>query len=165
MLTNLYIIIYDVFLPRNSHAQRYRDSCIASATSRPPSSHSPSGSLLSGQSDKNATTVLIIIVIVFIVCETPELVQKCVSFTERNFPYSDLLSREVIRFNMVSQLLMVINSSINFFIYLIFGRRFRRILKETFRFSFHFGSQSTSSSYDGTPTALKFHHNCIHTRK
>lgn len=157
---------------RNSHAQRYHENWIAASAAAggsraaAPNSHSPPGTLPGGQSDKNATTVLVIVVVAFIVCETPELVLKFVTFTERNSSYSGLLlSPDLRRFNVVSQLLMVINSSVNFLIYLIFGRRFRRILKETFRFSFTFGSHSTSSSCDGTGAVMKFHHNCIHTRK
>ena len=158
---------------RNSRQQRYRNSCIGSSTysvnnrSRTPSavvgvSWTTRASTLTG-SDKNATMVLIIIVIVFVVCETPELALKFLTFSERNFG-SRLLSRQLLFwFNVISELLMVVNSSANFVVYLVFGRRFRRILRETFRFSFPFSSHSTASTHDAAAPVLQYHHNCIHT--
>jgi hypothetical protein len=106
--------------------------------------------------DKNATVVLMIIVVVFVVCETPELIHKLVTFTERNFPYGLEYSRHLVRLNIASELLMVVNSSANFVVYVAFGRRFRRILRETFRFSFRFSGSGTALTHD-LPAAAGAH--------
>ena len=84
--------------------------------------------------ENNATLVLIIIVLVFIVCETPELVYRIITVIVRHVKHMDkLFSREFRHtFSTVSELLMAINSSVNFFIYFAFGRRFRRVMKYTF---------------------------------
>lgn len=110
-------------------------------------------------SDNNATFVLIVIVLVFIVCETPELILKIITVIQRHFHY-DLFSETLLRFNIISQLLMVINSSVNFFVYIFFGRRFRHILNDTFKFPFKFSSNGSATTRETVP--LQFHHNCIH---
>lgn len=111
-------------------------------------------------SDGNATFVLIVVVIVFIICETPELILKIVTLIERHFRY-ELLSHALLRFNAFSELLMVVNSSVNFFVYLFFGRRFRHILSDTLRLPFKLSSNgSTASTRETLP--LQYHHNCIH---
>ena len=87
-------------------------------------------------SDNNATLVLVIIVLVFVVCQTPELLVRMLTLIQRlglsngvNFFQHIFLER----FSVFSEFLMVLNSSVNFFIYVAFGRRFRFIMKETFR--------------------------------
>ena len=87
------------------------------------------------QSEANASIVLIIVVIVFVVCETPEMIVKILIVLSRSFSHLDhVISRHFLRtFSILSELLMVINSSVNFFIYCAFGRRFRFIMNELFR--------------------------------
>ena len=93
-----------------------------------------SGRQFSQHHENNATLVLIIIVLVFIVCETPELIYKIITVITRHVDHMDkTFSREFRHtFSTVSELLMTINSSVNFFIYCAFGRRFRRVMKYTF---------------------------------
>ena len=80
----------------------------------------------------NATVVLIIVVVVFIICETPEMMLQSMTVLQRyagvGFPSWSL------RLNTISQVLMVVNSSTNFFIYCAFGRRFRWVMKQTFSY-------------------------------
>ena len=84
--------------------------------------------------DMNATLVLVILVVVFIVCETPELILRILSCLERWFA-SISFSVSLFRvFSTVNEFLMVVNSSINFFIYVAYGKRFRFIMKETFKY-------------------------------
>lgn len=75
---------------------------------------------------------------------------------------------------IVSELLMIVNSSTNFVVYVAFGRRFRRVMRETFRFSFRFNSAATAVTRDspqgggggGWPQPqLQYHHNCIHAHR
>lgn len=84
--------------------------------------------------ENNATLVLIIIVLVFIVCETPEMIYRIITLMTRHIDHMAKTFTKEFRhtFMTVSELLMVINSSVNFFIYCAFGRRFRRVMKYTF---------------------------------
>ena len=84
--------------------------------------------------DKNATFTLIIIVMVFVVCETPELLFKITTLVSPHIKTLDqLLTTYVIyRFGPISELLTVINSSVNFFIYCAFSRRFLSTMKGLF---------------------------------
>ena len=85
------------------------------------------------QSDNNATLVLIIIVLIFIVCETPELLLRVFILIDRVFGRELIFHEGVLRLIVVSECLMVLNSSVNFFIYVVFGKRFRFIMKETLK--------------------------------
>ncbi|ELU11478.1 hypothetical protein CAPTEDRAFT_193884 [Capitella teleta] len=84
--------------------------------------------------DNNATVVLVIIVIAFIVCEAPEPVIHTITSVEYAY-HIEILTIDSISLYTISDLLMLVNSSINFLIYIIFGRRFRGILKELFKSS------------------------------
>ena len=99
-----------------------------------------------------------------------------VTFTERNFEYGLQYSHHLhlVRLNVLSELLLVVNSSANFVVYVAFGRRFRRILRDTFQFSFRFSGGDTAVTHDlqqggGAPRIaaqrLQFHHNCVHAHK
>ena len=84
-------------------------------------------------SDANATQVLVIVIVVFICCQTPELLERVVILVERHHG-NQLQNSSAFRvFHVISEQLLVINSAVNFFIYVIFGRRFRDVMKETFR--------------------------------
>ena len=81
------------------------------------------------ETESNATLVLVIIVIVFIVCETPELIVKILSILDRWFVSVNISMATLKNFSTVIELLMVINSSSNFFIYLTLGNRFRLVIR------------------------------------
>ena len=100
------------------------------------------------------------------------------TFVERNFLTSGIEHTEhLLHLAIVSELLMVVNSSANFVVYVVFGRRFRRVMRETFRFSFRFSSAATAVTRDspqggpgGWPAyaaqqQLQYHHNCIHAHR
>ncbi|KAK2144940.1 hypothetical protein LSH36_717g00003 [Paralvinella palmiformis] len=99
------------------------------------------GAGYTSQTENNATLVLIIIILVFIVCETPELILRILIVLDQHVDSISAISPAFYRFNTMSALFMVINCSINFFIYFLFGKRFRYILKETFIYKF----QTTTS--------------------
>jgi len=97
-----------------------------------------------------------------------------VTFTERNFEYGLEYSQHLVRLNVISELLLVVNSSANFVVYVAFGRRFRRILRDTFQFSFRFSGAGTAVTHDQQQQAaapriavqrLQYHHNCVHVHK
>ncbi|ELT93072.1 hypothetical protein CAPTEDRAFT_225752 [Capitella teleta] len=78
------------------------------------------------QQDNNVTFVLIIVVVVFIVCQVPALVTQIL--------WSVLPDEErdcggfQFYFSKVSNMLVLLNSSVNFCIYFLFNTRFRQIL-------------------------------------
>ena len=84
-------------------------------------------------SDLSATLVLIIIVLVFIICETPELVLRVLTLIDRHNGKEYLHTMTYKYWHVISEVLMVFNSAVNFFIYATFGRRFRFVMKETFK--------------------------------
>jgi len=113
-----------------------------------------------------------------------------VTFVERNFLTSSDVEHasHLLQLAVVSELLMVVNSSANFVVYVAFGRRFRHVMRETFRFSFRFSSAATAVTRDspqggGAPERgagaggwpayaaaqqqqqLQYHHNCIHAHR
>ncbi len=91
-------------------------------------------SQVSSHHEANATLVLIIIVLIFIICETPELIFRVITVIARHVNDVDAVFSKTFRrvFTTVSETLMVCASSVNFFIYCAFGRRFRRVMKMTF---------------------------------
>jgi hypothetical protein len=120
------LIVLNLKLIQAIRASRHRNysSAHASASTPPPASVSY---------ENNATLVLVIIIVVFIVCETPELVLKIATVISRHMRSSEIFTTNLIRFGIVNEILMVINSSSNFLIYVLFGKRFRHIMKETFK--------------------------------
>ena len=113
------------------------------------------------QSETNASIVLIIIVIVFIVCETPELVLKILIVLRRHMESMEMMfSRDFIHtFTTTSELLMVLNSSVNFIIYCAFGRRFRHVMRETFKKSFTHTTLITHESLPLQQQQINMNHN------
>ena len=105
-------------------------------------------------SDSNATLVLVIIVAAFIVCQTPELISKIIIIViryhkDKNHLYQELQPFSQQTLNVISEVMIVLNSSINFYIYVAFGRRFRYIMKETFKYLAY--SNSTMITRESVP--------------
>lgn len=115
-----------------------------------------SSSSSSSGGDTNATIVLIILVLVFVVCQTPELVAKVIILIDRYEGSALLNTRHFHRFHVISESLMLVNSAINFFIYAMFGRRFRYIMKETFR---HLAYTNATLITHETAPLQNLHHN------
>ena len=82
------------------------------------------------QQDNNVTLVLIIVVIVFITCQLPALINQIMWNTLSN------ISRECgglqYYFSKISNCLVIVNSSVNFVIYLLFNTRFKQVLLQLF---------------------------------
>ena len=85
-----------------------------------------------GDGEKNITMVMIIIIVVLLVCHTPDrvaqLLRVTVSAENREYPKFTFF------FTNISNFLIVLNSSTNFFIYYFLRRRFRQIFKAAFNF-------------------------------
>ncbi|XP_064600965.1 FMRFamide receptor-like [Liolophura sinensis] len=76
------------------------------------------GTNIQNDDEANLSLVLVLIVVVFIICQTPGLIAQFEIFS---FPvFLKLLA--------VSNTLFVLNSSVNFLIYTFVGRRFRKVL-------------------------------------
>ena len=80
----------------------------------------------------NLTLVMVIIVVVFIVCQTPAMINHIlyIFYAAYYSNFGNTLNR---RFSMTSDLFVALNSSLNFFIYCLFRRQFRQQLGESCR--------------------------------
>ena len=80
--------------------------------------------------DDHITLIVIVIVIIFIICQTPALVNQIfwaiLNQTERRCGQFHFY------YTKVSDLLIILNSSVNFMIYCLFGKTFRRTFIDTF---------------------------------
>ena len=81
------------------------------------------------QNDHNVTVVLVIVVVVFIVCQIPAFV---------GFALLNVMSEDVefcggydYYFRPVCNMLLALNSAVNFVIYVVFNKRFRHVLTKT----------------------------------
>ena len=82
--------------------------------------------------ETNATVILIIIIIIFILCETPELVIKLLTLLNRHLDFISMKSPIYNTLSTVNTLLLVVNSAVNFIVYVAYGKRFRTIMSEMF---------------------------------
>lgn len=81
------------------------------------------GTNIQDDNEANLSLVLVLIVVVFIVCQTPGLIAQF-----EMFPVLVLK-----KWLAISNTLFVMNSSVNFLIYTAVGKRFRKILLKIFR--------------------------------
>ena len=78
------------------------------------------------QQDNNVTFVLVVVIIVFTVCQTPALLNQifwnALSDSQRNCGGFQFY------FSRISNTLVILNSSVNFVIYFLFNTRFKQVL-------------------------------------
>ena len=80
------------------------------------------------QQDSNVTFALVIVVIVFIICHVPKLALRIVIYL---VPYKELKLDDVWHFMRdIANMFIILNSAINFFIYILANKRFRDVLTE-----------------------------------
>ena len=80
------------------------------------------------QQDSSVTFALIIIVIVFITCHVPTLVSRIVYYL---VPYETLILNDVWIFTYdIATMLVILNSAVNFFIYILANKRFRAVFTD-----------------------------------
>lgn len=82
------------------------------------------GTNIQDDNEANLSLVLVLIVIVFICCQTPGL------FSQFDFLFDPIVFLQWIAFGNT---LFVTNSSVNFLIYTAVGRRFRKVLLKVFK--------------------------------
>ena len=82
--------------------------------------------------ETNATMILVIIIIIFILCETPELLMKLISLLNRHLRFINNKSTIFNTLSTINTILLVANSAVNFIVYVAYGKRFRRIMRQTF---------------------------------
>jgi hypothetical protein len=81
------------------------------------------------QNQASNTTIIVVVVTVFIICEVPALMHQILLSLSNTI---DLSPDGVMLYTIIiSNMLVTLNSSANFFIYCLFGRKFRSILKQT----------------------------------
>ena len=69
----------------------------------------------------DVTIMLIAVIVIFLICQTPYMV----SVTMRALMPDVINSVAFIKFDTVTTLLIILNSSVNFLVYTLFGKRFR----------------------------------------
>ncbi|XP_052817379.1 FMRFamide receptor-like [Mya arenaria] len=85
----------------------------------------------SNTKDTSLTVMLIVVINVFLACQFPALVDNIIVAL---FDYGDLkCSVQWVRFTTISNLLVVVNSAVNFILYCILSKRFRRVFLKIFR--------------------------------
>ena len=91
-------------------------------------------------SETNMSVVLVLIVVVFIICQTPGLVSQ----------FQFLESMVLLKFMCISNTLFILNSSVNFLIYTAVGKKFRKVLLKTFHVFKRRGSEFSRSHSTAT---------------
>lgn len=84
----------------------------------------------SASKEANLTVMLIAVIIVFLVCQLPSVADNILwtMFESKHLN----CSIHYIRFTTVSNLMVVVNSAINFILYCLFGKRFRKVFIKIF---------------------------------
>ncbi|KAK3086740.1 hypothetical protein FSP39_022705 [Pinctada imbricata] len=83
----------------------------------------------SASKEANLTIMLIAVIIVFLICQLPSIADNILWVI---FDSADLnCSLSYIRFTSITNLMVVINSAVNFVLYCAFGKRFRRVFVKT----------------------------------
>ena len=79
------------------------------------------------------TIILILVVVVFIICEIPHVIYILArAVTKDKFQMHFSCGRPWFYFFHITEMLIILNASINFFLYCLAGARFRKMLKSTF---------------------------------
>ena len=102
------------------------------------------------QQDNNVTFVLIIVVIVFIICQVPALVNQILW----NVLDDEARTCGGFQFYLrqIANMLVILNSAVNFVIYILFNKRFRLILMQTVcAYGPMIGDSSSSKSKGDSP--------------
>ena len=81
------------------------------------------------QNDNNVTVVLIIVIVVFVVCQIPAFIGYALLGARSE--NSTLCGDNRFYLRPVADMLIVLNSAVNFVIYVIFNKRFRHVLART----------------------------------
>lgn len=125
------------------------------------------------QRQQNVTAMLVAVVTVFVVCELPDLglrvayavVEFLQAASAKNAQDDDVGGEEhllVLRYiNAATNALLTVNSSVNFIIYYVIGRSFRKVFVNMYscrsdRLSY--GSSVTQCAINDIPTAGRFNH-------
>ena len=74
--------------------------------------------------DNNLTVMLISVVIVFLICQVPSIVDNILMAT---LPEKTLNSPPLVKLTCICSLMVITNSAVNFYLYCMFGHKFRMI--------------------------------------
>ena len=116
LLPLLLLIGLNTHLIRDMRASRQRASVVAARH----------GIGMVAPSEENISIVMIIIIVVFIICQTPDRIYQILNLVLFDQTQCDIVKS---RLQAVCNLLIIINSSTNFIIYYLCRSSFRKILK------------------------------------
>ena len=103
------------------------------------------GTNIHSDNEARHSLVLVLIVVVFILCQSPGLVSQFDIFQLSVF----------LKWISISNMLFVVNSAVNFLIYTAFGSKFRKILLRLFRKLFRRSKPLSISKYLSTPNGYE----------
>lgn len=113
------LLVLNILLVQALRNNRIRHQCHSSAAAR--SKHR-----------ENLTLMLVVVVSVFITCQLPDVVLRLAINQTVSIP-RQAVERDFYRYvNAVTNVLLTLNSSVNFIIYCLVGKKFRRIFVKTF---------------------------------
>jgi len=106
-----------------------------------------------GCKERQHTRTLVVVVVVFVICELPDLTLRAWIALNHYVPDHVAFPRHRLLYvNVASNLLLTVNSCINFVIYCFMGRRFRRILVDMI----HCGERPAGHNTHGTGSAAVY---------
>lgn len=79
--------------------------------------------------ENSLTVMLISVVVVFLICQVPSIVDNIFNAT---LSMDVLLEAPFVKLTTISNLMVIINSACNFYLYCVFGRKFRRVFCRIF---------------------------------
>ena len=98
--------------------------------------------------ENNLTIMLIVVILVFLLCQLPSIADNIfLAILEQE----ELYSVNYVKFTCISNLMVVINSATNFYLYCVFGRKFRKVFLKVFC---HCLERKVSRTYDHTSLLL-----------
>jgi hypothetical protein len=118
---------------------------------------------------RHSTVILVVVVAVFAICELPDMTLRIYLSLRWLLPY-DRDRPLLLYINVLSNLLLTINASINFIIYIVLGRKFRAIFCDLFcsdkrpvnvsHFEQRFASRGKTASLSTTSPRQLLHKKC-----
>ncbi len=111
--------------------------------------------------ENNLTLVMIVIILIFVICQTPALINNLLYAT---IPDQNSCGKPYFYYFHLSNILISANSSVNFVVYCVFRKQFRERLKAFCQRNHNFLKHTDTYSYDGRTACTTYSKNSSPTR-